>query len=368
MAKFPPYLWKDGVAACSAAALATLGIGLSDFPTWGVVVAIAVFGAFLLQRHWPRVTVSALIVVLAVSALQPLLTVGTIVAVCTASYITWRRLPTPDRYCAAAILSTGSASFVAFFDPFLNTAPWQQRIPYIAWAVILIAMFSLIGMMRRRNAEQRRREMEWLLDKQRQEYELASAHQREFIAQEIHDVVTHSLTGIVAQADAGRYSSAPEGKAEALATIGTIGRESLREMREIVTVLRHGQPRERHAMVSHRDLASLLNPDTDTFTVHGSPPPTLRASVSLALYRIAQEALTNARRHGHGSATVTLTWEATTVRLCIDNPYTPTTPTHQGLGLAGMHRRAESAGGTLEIVSANGHWIVSALFHLEHDQ
>lgn len=199
-----PHQLRDGAVAVAATAVSALGVDFSRFPAWDLVPVVASFVALLVQRRWPGITVAGLIAILAISAVQPQLTIGVIVVACIACYVTWRRLPTVARYGVTAVLFVGSASYIAFLAPALKAATWSQKVPYMGWVAVLILVFALIGMLRRRGEEHRRRELDWSLEQQRKEYELAAAHQREFIAQEIHDLVTHSLTGIVAQADAGR--------------------------------------------------------------------------------------------------------------------------------------------------------------------
>ena len=74
------------------------------------------------------------------------------------------------------------------------------------------------------------------------------SEQRAFLAREIHDVVTHSLTVMVAQADGGRYGE-PEEKDEALRTVGEVGRKSLSQMREVVALLRTPESRPADVLV-----------------------------------------------------------------------------------------------------------------------
>lgn len=132
-------------------------------------------------------------------------------------------------------------------------------------------------------------------------------------------------------------------------------------------MLRNGQTRDREPIKGVDDIGSLIDPNLHTFTVIGTPPRELRPAVSLALYRITQEALTNARRYGLGEVKITLMWEVGAVDLRIANPYTGER-NEPGHGITGMRRRAELAGGTLRIDTTGSQWVVSASFDMGEEQ
>ncbi|NTS21819.1 histidine kinase, partial [Bacteroides fragilis] len=93
-------------------------------------------------------------------------------------------------------------------------------------------------------------------EKQRLEFEKSSTEQRAFIAREIHDVVTHSLSVIVAQADGALYTKDTEAQEEALKSISRVGRTSLREKQRLEfekssTEQRAFIAREIHDVVTH---------------------------------------------------------------------------------------------------------------------
>jgi signal transduction histidine kinase len=89
----------------------------------------------------------------------------------------------------------------------------------------------------------------------------------------------------------------------------------------------------------------------------------LPATTGLAVYRIVQEALTNAIKHAPGAATETrLTVDAGTARLTVDSAARPGTGT--GLGMVSMRERAESLGGQCEAGPGGSGWLVSATFPL----
>ncbi|BCW84741.1 two-component sensor histidine kinase [Paenarthrobacter ureafaciens] len=151
-----------------------------------------------------------------------------------------------------------------------------------------------------------------------QERQLAAADERSHIAREMHDIVAHSLSVIITQADGARYAAAakPELATEALATIAATGRDSLAEMRRLLGVLRSddGSPTRPQPRLS--DLDELLLGFRAaglqvSFEQHGTPRRQLPAGAELTAYRTIQEALTNVIKHAGPSATaaLVLTWQ-----------------------------------------------------------
>ncbi len=199
----------------------------------------------------------------------------------------------------------------------------------------------------------------------------AVALDRVRIARELHDVVAHhvSLMGVQAGVARSLLSRDPDAARETLASIEGSARASLHELRQLLETLRspdsdaspdtapttHGLTSIR-ALVDEAEAAGLRT----TFTVVGEPvidPPPL---VQVNLYRIAQEALTNARRHAGPGATadVRLRFSREAVELEVSNTGRPgsTTP---GLGQLGMRERAAVSGGSIEIgPRSRGGWLV----------
>ncbi|HET7567741.1 MAG TPA: histidine kinase [Gaiellaceae bacterium] len=190
------------------------------------------------------------------------------------------------------------------------------------------------------------------------EQERAVEEERGRIARELHDVVAHSLGVIVVQAGAGERVAAqsPERALAALRSIQEIGRQALGEMSRLVGVLREGgeeiglepQPglERLEELLEQTRLAGLAV----ELTVAGEPAR-LPPGADLSAYRIVQEALTNARKHGGESAAVSLRYDQD--RLAIEVVDPGGGPGRNGgggggHGLIGMRERAALYGGTLE--------------------
>src|SRR5690606_18563012 len=94
-----------------------------------------------------------------------------------------------------------------------------------------------------------------------QERELAAADERSHIAREMHDIVAHSLSVIITQADGARYASEqdPEIARQTLATISNTGRGSLREMRRLLGVLRNDGEASTRPLPTLADVPDLLD-------------------------------------------------------------------------------------------------------------
>ncbi len=188
------------------------------------------------------------------------------------------------------------------------------------------------------------------------------------IARELHDVLAHSLSQINVQAGVGLHLAEkhPDKAAAALASIKEASKTALDEVRSVLGVLRaEGATAPGAPLVPEPDLARLPSL-VASFSAQGitvtldnalaAPPP---AAVQLALFRIAQEALTNVSRHSAAhSASVTIRQTATSYNIDVrDDGHGAATASHTGAGgrgLLGMRERAELLGGTLVTRSPPG--------------
>lgn len=203
----------------------------------------------------------------------------------------------------------------------------------------------------RERAEQAERERE-------QRAALAVAGERARIAREMHDVVAHSLSVIIAQADGGRFiaSQNPEQAASVLETISTTGRAALADMRSLLGVLRHDEESSFGPQPDLAMLPELLERVRATgLTVHEEivgPLDDLPPAMGLSLFRLVQEALTNVLKHaGPGaSASVRVVRDAASLRVEVLDDGRGTDPDSdgQGHGLTGMRERIGLLGGELQ--------------------
>ncbi|SDW32700.1 Signal transduction histidine kinase [Amycolatopsis xylanica] len=198
----------------------------------------------------------------------------------------------------------------------------------------------------------------------------AKARERELLARELHDTVAHHVSGITIQAQAGRAVAAshPERAVEALAVIEDAASRTLTELRAIVGVLRAAQdtgfaPQPGVAEVERLAAAGQSGPRVKV-TLSGEFDD-LSPAVGAAIYRLAQESITNARRHARHATevTVAVTGDADQVRLTVDDDgSTPGGRAPAGYGLVGMRERASLLGGTFHAgPAAERGWRVEAV-------
>lgn len=199
----------------------------------------------------------------------------------------------------------------------------------------------------------------------------AKARERQQLARELHDTVAHHVSGIAIQAQAGQAiaASQPERAVEALATIEDAATRTLTELRVIVGVLREPQDAGFAPQPGLAEVAQLA-------TV-GHTPPSVKVTlagelddvspaVGAAIFRLAQESITNARRHARHATrvSVVVTGDPDQVRLTVDDDGSAGSPVRAptGYGLVGMRERATMLGGTFQAGPNSGRgWRVEAV-------
>ncbi|MCU4671062.1 sensor histidine kinase [Microbacterium fluvii] len=187
------------------------------------------------------------------------------------------------------------------------------------------------------------------------EAEAQAEAERVRIARDMHDIVAHSLAVVIAQADGARYAAAadPEVAGAALGTISSTARAALADVRLLLAQLRHTQgDGPQPTLADLEQLYAQVRAAGVDLRVDVDPAPAAEppAAVQLAVYRILQEALTNALRHGDGGTVeVVLAWRADAVDLSVRNGIAPGSPEPRGgHGLIGMRERAQLVGGTID--------------------
>jgi signal transduction histidine kinase len=188
--------------------------------------------------------------------------------------------------------------------------------------------------------------------------ELATTRERNRIARDIHDSVGHYLTVVNVQIEAARamVGRDPAASDECLVRAQELAREGLSELRRSVSMLRAGPLEQRPFGVALAELVS----DTRSsgleaeLTVEGTARP-LTPAVEFTLFRGAQEALTNVRRHASAKkATIALCYGARDVALTIADDGIGAVSTDGGFGLVGLRERATLVGGSVEISTKPG--------------
>ncbi|MGW5715832.1 sensor histidine kinase [Amycolatopsis sp. NPDC003865] len=215
---------------------------------------------------------------------------------------------------------------------------------------------------------------------------IAVAEERGRIARELHDVVAHAVSVMVVQADGASYAieSNPELAQRALQTISETGRGALGELRRLLDVLRSddadGEPRvpqpDAHAIA---DLAERMRTAGVPVELETDDLGDLPAGVSLGIYRIVQESLTNTLKHAGRGATAAVRVHRTgdVVEVLVSDDGAGRVPQLAGSaqrlpggnGLIGMRERAHVYGGTLDVGPApGGGWQVRAALPVRLDK
>ena len=245
--------------------------------------------------------------------------------------------------------------------------------------------------------KERARRLEY---EQEQERRLAAQDERTRIAREMHDIVAHSLSSIISQADGARYAAAsartaraqqaqqveqsgqaqqqsePDIAEQTLELIADTARDSLTQMRSLLGLLRTDEATAYAPVPTLNDVPALVEQSRRaglpvTFTgITGTMARTLPQGAELAAYRTVQEALTNALKHSPGAATtVTINWGDEGLQLRVENEQVSSTAAQHiarpvpgsGNGLRGMSERIALYHGTLTYgLQPDGGWLVEA--------
>ncbi|WP_338105167.1 sensor histidine kinase [Modestobacter muralis] len=282
------------------------------------------------------------------------------------------------RWAGRAGLATGLVGAgLASLTYFGGSGLFSYVATAVAIGVLVVAAWALGDLRRARlqqvaGLEERARLLE--LERE-QEMQLAASTERARIAREMHDVVAHSLSVVIAQADGGRYAGQadPAAATSALEQISSTGRQALAEMRKLLGVLREGDGQE---FAPQPDVAAIDQLVADVrasgldveLVVAGTPQP-MPAGPQLAAYRIVQESLTNVLKHAGpaGRAWVRLHWRPDALELHVEDDGRGAAAAimegdGQGQGLLGMRERAQLHGGRLTAAPrAGGGFGVSAV-------
>ncbi len=209
------------------------------------------------------------------------------------------------------------------------------------------------------------------------ERERAVAEERTRIAREMHDVVAHTMSVMVVQTGAARSlaRTEPERSEQLLRSVETTGREALSEMRRLLGLIRGDAqvpgiaPQPRLAQVDEL-IARARESGVDLRFEREGEVRELPAGIDLAAYRIAQEAITNAIKHGGGTATAVVRYRPDGLQIEVRNPPAqPPGADDGGHGLIGMEERAALYDGTLDVgITQAGEFRICASLPLEEER
>jgi signal transduction histidine kinase len=346
--------------------------------TWPVLgsAVVAVMGAvaIVLRRRWPiPLLVAATAVEIVVMAAT-----GSAVPASATPVLFYAAARWTDRRSAV----TASAALVAVY---VAVAGWRQPtgdrladvISVLSAAVVVVALGDWRRSVHERSAARDAAVATRLAESQRQLVE-----QRLRIARELHDVVAHQMAVINVQSAVAEHlvRTDPEGAAAALSHVRTSAGIVLQELGGLLQLLR-ADTADTADTGDTGDTARAPNPTLDDLdplvasfgpvglhverTDVGTIGDAVPEGVQLAIYRLVQEALTNAHRYGDGRAQLSFTSADGNLTVEIVNAVSPQVPSSRGagLGVIGMQERVMAAGGTLEAGMRNdGRFGVRARF------
>ncbi|WP_432457600.1 sensor histidine kinase [Cellulomonas iranensis] len=271
---------------------------------------------------------------------------------------------------AAAVRAPGGAGG----DGAAGGGTWSAWLPVLEAALLLAAVVAVWGFARAARAQRGRAAADAA-----ERLERARRSERAEIRRDLHDVIAHSLTLVVAQAEAARVGTREPATAQALAQVADTARSALLGLRGMLRVLDAAPAAAGDVVPSLDGLPALVAAAATplhrvTLTEHGERRA-LPADAESALVRLVQEGLTNALRHVAPPLTVEVhvDWDAerdadaVRVRVSDDGGAGPRAADDAGVragtgsGLAASERRVTAAGGTLDVERGDERgWTLSA--------
>lgn len=271
-----------------------------------------------------------------------------------------------DRRTAILAGAATTVCFLLMFTILLGQVPLGGAgLASIAWPAFAATAGAAVRSTRENvnAAEERALRAE---ESREREAERRVVEERLRIARDVHDLVAHHLAVVnVQSAVAGHLiESDPPAAAEALTAVRGAASSVLDQLGELLSVLR--SPDEFDEPTAPTPNLAAIDDLISSFTTiglevrtetSGAPRP-LSGLAELTAYRVVQEALTNAHKHGDGTATVALRYDDAGLGVSVTNPFNGTVVADagSGFGLIGMRERVEAVGGTFEAATSDdGH-------------
>jgi signal transduction histidine kinase len=348
--------FRAGIALDAGLALAVTALELSDVFVFNsgdrrdlLTVALLLASALplLAWRRWPFVTIQVTGWATIALAARHATHVGLGPIAATYAVASWSDSKTVRTYAAVTL------AIAVWLVPVLtgddSSIPTNAALFGAAWI-----LGALMRDRRRQTAALQERTVE-LAREREEKAALAAETERARIARELHDVLTHSVSVMVIQAQAAQAAEPdPVRMATALQRIETIGQQALTDLRGLLRQVRPSQEAARSPQPGVERIAELVDAvrgaGVEVSLSREGEIRTVPPSVGLSAYRIVQEALTNTIRHTPGAhARVALRYGAAELAIEVrdDGPDAVRAPAADGRGIVGMRERASAVGGTL---------------------
>lgn len=355
----------------------------------GAVLALVAFVALFRRRHTPVLVLAVITIAMVVAQATVGDTAGLEIAAVFAIYAVAAYRPTRTAWVAFVALTAVHAATVAVW-PFTTATVVSEDGTEVALgelesfvvSVSVLLALSMIALMLGMSARGRRLHIEALVERaaqfaleRDQREQIALTTERNRIAREMHDVVAHSLSVMIALADGARAAldKRPEHARLALDELAATGRSALADTRRLLGVLREDAGGDATdaplaPQPTSPDLADLIARFQAaglpvTFTESGPPLPA-DTGLQLAVFRIVQKALTNVLRHAPGSPRIDVTVERRPgyVVIEVDNADGASSSAPSGgRGLVGMRERAAVYDGHVDAGPTLTGWRVRAV-------
>ncbi len=354
----PARVWRDwvllGLVAVSAALEWALRADL-PLPVLSVVLTVGLAPLLLWRRTHPLAVVAAafgvtVVVDIGLLALDaPVLDMYTMVYFLLLPYALVRWGSGREAVAGLAVIVVPAVLSLV--------VSWSGVGDAIGGIAVLMAAFALGWAVRSQDSARERR------------LEQVKSDERVLLARELHDTVAHHVSAIAVHAQAGRALAAtsPSAPLEALEVIEVEASRTLAEMRAMVRVLRNETPADYAPQPGVADLERLAGPSPAGPRVEVGVSGDLAAlptAIDAAVYRIAQEAVTNALRHARNATVVDVrvAGDRSAVSLVVRDDGEPDQTAHEaGFGITGMVERALLLGGTCQAGPSPGRgWAVTA--------
>ena len=354
-----------GVIVMAGTVFRTHGLHVADLKAYGMIALGA--AALIVQRRFPVPAVTVAGVSTAFYYIGPFPDGPEMLTFAIASFLAAAR----GQRLAAYLGTAAGLAIFAWAEFLVGPARVGRFVSVLAWVLVVLCAGEVSRYHRAYIAETRHRADEAERTRE-EEARRRATEERLRIARELHDVLAHKISLINVQAGAALHRREPEQAYTALSAIKDASKETLRELRTTLGVLRQVDAAGPLGPAPSLDrLGELIERTKDAglpvrLVVSGDRTA-LPAPVDLAAYRIVQEALTNAVRHaGSATATVLVRYDANQVIVEVNDDGNGA-ESAEGNGIRGMRERAATLGGTLAASPRpGGGFLVRAALPLRH--
>jgi len=363
-----PAQWERVLDVAGTIAL-VVGVwqGIDARSGWGIAAVLAAGGAAALRRRFPIGAAVGGILISAVVLMMPVIALAVWVLVEVVLFSLAVRAPRPVVLALgaahAALLYPGAMVVFGLgpLEPLAMVMPlWTAAV--VSAALALRGNRDYVGALEATAAA--------ATAARESEVQRRLGDERLRIARDLHDAVAHTVSIVTIHAGAAeRYLDRDSQKArESLTLVRSSARDVVAELQDILTVLRTPDAEEAGGLEAIADLVGQARTaGAEVEFTHDDLDGVDRA-IGLTAYRIVQESLTNARKHGRGPISLDVRRGGSDLRVRVENAVSSGSPPGSGFGLVGMRERAASVHGTLSVRQEGGRFVLEAVLPEHRDR